>query len=69
MYFSGYHTDGFHAVVATTEKIKSVEPAKLNPALHPLKTFEGFTGSPRMAFEVMADGSCKITGPSAAVAR
>ncbi len=72
------NADGLRAVLATAERIKSVEPAKLVPALHELKNFEGLTGtfswnavgertgSPYVAFEVMTDGSYKITYPAAA---
>ncbi len=79
--FTLTNADGFRAIVATAEKIKSVEPVQLIPALHQLKNFEGFTGtfswnavgertgSPYVAFEVMADGSYKITYPPAAVTR
>ena len=77
--FTLTNADGFRAVLYTAEKIKSVEPAKLIPALHQLKDFEGLTGtfswnavgertgSPYVAFEVTPSGGYKITYPPAAV--
>jgi len=79
--FTLTNADGLRAIIATAEKIKSVEPARLIPALHELKNFEGLTGtfswnavgertgSPYVAFEVTADGSYKITYPASAVSR
>lgn len=76
--FTLTNADGLRAVIATAERIKSVEPAKLVPALHTLSNFEGLTGtfswnavgertgSPYVAFDVMADGNYKITYPAAA---
>lgn len=76
--FTLTNADGLRAIIATAEKIKSVEPAKLIPALHELKDFEGLTGtfswnavgertgSPYVAFEVMPDGSYKIIYPASA---
>ena len=76
--FTLTNADGFRAIIATAEKIKSVEPGKLIPALHELKNFEGLTGtfswnavgertgSPYVAFEVMPNGSYKITYPASA---
>lgn len=75
------NADGLRAILATAEKIKSVEPAKLIPALHQLKGFEGLTGtfswnavgeregSGFVAFEVTPSGGYKITYPASAVSR
>ncbi|OIQ94027.1 hypothetical protein GALL_240330 [mine drainage metagenome] len=79
--FTLTNADGFRAILDTAEKIKSVEPAKLIPALHELKNFEGLTGtfswnavgertgSPYVAFEVMSNGGYKITYPPEAVTK
>ena len=67
------------AIIATAEKVKSVDPGVLIPALHQLKDFQGLTGefswddkgerigSPFVAFNVNADGSYKIVYPQSAV--
>ena len=77
--FTLTNADGFRAILHTAEKFKSVQPAKLIPALHQLKDFKGLTGtfswnavgertgSPYVAFEVTSSGGYKITYPPAAV--
>ncbi|OIQ77388.1 hypothetical protein GALL_409220 [mine drainage metagenome] len=79
--FTLTNADGFRAILYTAEKIKSVEPAKLIPALHALTNFEGLTGtfswnavgertgSPYVAFEITPSGSYKITYPPEAVTK
>jgi branched-chain amino acid transport system substrate-binding protein len=79
--FTLTNADGLRAILYTAEKIKSVAPAKLIPALHKLKNFEGLTGtfswdakgertgSPYVAFEVTQSGSYKITYPPEAVTK
>jgi branched-chain amino acid transport system substrate-binding protein len=79
--FTLTNADGFRAILYTAEKIKSVAPAKLIPALHALTNFEGLTGtfswnavgertgSPYVAFEITPTGGYKITYPPAAVAK
>jgi branched-chain amino acid transport system substrate-binding protein len=76
--FTLTNADGLRAILYTAEKIKSVEPAKLIPALHELHDFQGLTGtfswnavgertgSPYVAFEVSSSGAYKITYPAAA---
>jgi branched-chain amino acid transport system substrate-binding protein len=76
--FTLTNADGLRAVIATAEKVKSVKPDVLIPALHQLKDFEGLTGtfswdakgertgSPFVAFNVNPDGSYKIVYPPAA---
>jgi branched-chain amino acid transport system substrate-binding protein len=66
------------AIIATAEKVKSVKPDVLIPALHQLKNFQGLTGefswddkgerigSPFVAFTVNADGSYTIVYPASA---
>ncbi len=73
--FTLTNADGLRAVLATAERVKSVKPGVLIPALHQLKDFEGLTGqfswdakgerigSPFVAFDVTADGSYKIIYP------
>ena len=75
--FTLTNADGLRAIIATAEKVKSVKPEVLIPALHQLKDFEGLTGtfswddkgerigSPFVAFDVAADGSYKIVYPAA----
>ncbi|MBS0593095.1 MAG: branched-chain amino acid ABC transporter substrate-binding protein [Proteobacteria bacterium] len=75
--FTLTNADGLRAIIATAEKVKSVKPEVLIPALHQLKDFEGLTGtfswddkgerigSPFVAFDVAADGSYKIVYPQA----
>ncbi|TAM51096.1 MAG: branched-chain amino acid ABC transporter substrate-binding protein, partial [Burkholderiaceae bacterium] len=77
--FTLTNADGLRAIIATAERIKSVKPDALIPALHQLKDFQGLTGefswdtkgerigSPFVAFDITADGSYKIVYPSAAV--
>lgn len=79
--YSLTNADGLRAILHTAEKIKSVEPAKLIPALHELKDFEGLTGtfswdavgerngSGFVAFEITPSGSYKITYPPEAVVK
>lgn len=79
--FTLTNADGLRAILYTAEKIKSVEPGKLIPALHKLDDFKGLTGtfswnsvgertgSPYVAFEVTPSGGYKITYPAAAVAK
>jgi len=79
--FTLTNADGLRAIFYTAEKIKSVEPAKLIPALHELKDFEGLTGkfswnavgertgSPYVAFEVTPSGSYRIIYPPQAAAK
>jgi len=79
--FTLTNADGLRAILYTAEKIKSVEPAKLMPALHKLDDFKGLTGtfswnsvgertgSPYVAFEVTPSGGYKITYPATAVAK
>ena len=76
--FTLTNADGLRAIIQTAEQIKSVEPARLIPALHKLHDFEGLTGtfswnavgertgSPYVAFEVTSSGAYKITYPAAA---
>lgn len=77
--FTLTNADGLRAIIATAEKVKSVKPDVLIPALHELKDFQGLTGqfswdakgertgSPFVAFDVNADGSYKIVYPPSAV--
>lgn len=77
--FTLTNADGLRAIIATAERIKSVKPDALIPALHQLKDFQGLTGefswdakgerigSPFVAFDIAADGSYKIVYPPAAV--
>ncbi len=77
--FTLTNADGLRAIIATAERIKSVKPDALIPALHQLKDFQGLTGefswdakgerigSPFVAFDITADGSYKIVYPPAAV--
>lgn len=79
--FTLTNADGLRAILYTAEKIKSVEPGKLIPALHTLTDFEGLTGtfswnavgertgSPYVAFDVTPSGAYKITYPASAVAK
>lgn len=79
--FTLTNADGLRAILYTAEKIKSVEPAKLIPALHQLHDFEGLTGtfswnavgertgSPYVAFEITPSGGYKITYPASAVSK
>jgi branched-chain amino acid transport system substrate-binding protein len=79
--FTLTNADGLRAIFYTAEKIKSVDPAKLIPALHQLKDFEGLTGtfswnavgertgSPYVAFEVTPEGGYKIIYPASAAAK
>ncbi len=79
--FTLTNADGFRAILYTAEKIKSVEPAKLIPALHALKNFEGLTGtfswnavgertgSPYVAFVITPNGGYKIIYPPDAVTK
>ena len=72
------NADGLRAVLYTAEKIKSVEPSRLIPALHNLSNFQGLTGnfswnaqgeregSGFVAFAIQPDGNYKITYPAAA---
>ena len=72
------NADGLRAVLYTAEKIKSVEPSRLIPALHKLSNFQGLTGnfswnaqgeregSGFVAFAIQPDGNYKITYPAAA---
>ena len=72
------NADGLRAVLYTAEKIHSVEPSKLIPALHKLSNFQGLTGnfswnaqgeregSGFVAFAIQPDGNYKITYPAAA---
>lgn len=77
--FTLTNADGLRAVIATAEKVKSVKPDVLIPALHQMKDFEGLTGtfswdekgerigSPFVAFNVKPDGGYTIVYPPAAV--
>ncbi|WP_298294016.1 branched-chain amino acid ABC transporter substrate-binding protein [Thiomonas sp.] len=79
--FTLTNADGLRAILYTAEKIKSADPAKLIPALHELKDFEGLTGtfswnavgertgSPYVAFEVMPGGAYKIIYPPSATGK
>ena len=76
--FTLTNADGLRAIIATAEKVKSVKPDVLIPALHQLKNFQGLTGefswddkgerigSPFVAFTVNADGSYTIVYPASA---
>ncbi len=73
--FTLTNADGLRAIIATAERIKSVKPDVLIPALHKLENFQGLTGtfswdakgerigSPFVAFDIAADGSYKIIYP------
>ncbi len=75
--FTLTNADGLRAIIATAERIKSVKPDALIPALHQLKDFQGLTGefswdakgerigSPFVAFDIAADGGYKIVYPTA----
>ena len=75
--FTLTNADGLRAIIATAQKIHSVQRARLIPALHHLKNFEGLTGtfswnavgertgSPYVAFEIAANGGYRITYPAA----
>ena len=77
--FTLTNADGLRAIIATAERIKSVKPDTLIPALHQLKDFQGLTGefswdakgerigSPFVAFDITADGGYKIVYPPSAV--
>ena len=77
--FTLTNADGLRAIIATAERIKSVKPDVLIPALHELKDFQGLTGefswdakgerigSPFVAFDITADGGYKIVYPPASV--
>ena len=79
--FTLTNADGLRAILYTAEKIKSVDAAKLIPALHELKDFEGLTGtfswnavgertgSPYVAFEVTPSGAYKIIYPATAASK
>lgn len=77
--FALTNADGLRAIIATAERVKSVKPDVLIPALHQLKDFQGLTGefswdargerigSPFVAFDITADGNYQIVYPHAAV--
>ncbi len=77
--FTLTNADGLRAIIATAERVKSVKPDVLIPALHQLKDFQGLTGqfswdakgertgSPFVAFDITADGGYKIIYPPASV--
>ena len=77
--FTLTNADGLRAIIATAERVKSVKPDVLIPALHQLKDFQGLTGefswdakgerigSPFVAFDITADGGYKIVYPPASV--
>ncbi len=77
--FTLTNADGLRAIIATAEKVKSVKPDVLIPALHELKDFQGLTGtfswdakgerigSPFVAFDIAPDGGYKIIYPPASV--
>lgn len=70
------NADGMRAILQTAARIKSVEPAKLIPALHQLRDFNGYTGqfswnqagerigSGFVAFVVTASGNYRIVYPA-----
>lgn len=70
------NADGLRAVFQAAEATKSIQPAKLIPYLHNMKSYNGLTGpftwdakgervgSPFTAFEVQADGSYKTVYPT-----
>lgn len=72
------NSDGMRAILETAEKIKSIDPAKLIPALHQLRNFDGYTGefswndvgerigSGFVAFEVTPSGRYKVIYPNTA---
>ena len=69
------NADGMRAILQTAARIKSVEPAKLIPALHQLRDFNGYTGqfswneagerigSGFVAFVVTPSGNYRIVYP------
>ncbi|MFP5407255.1 MAG: ABC transporter substrate-binding protein, partial [Gammaproteobacteria bacterium] len=77
--FTLTNADGLRAIIATAERVKSVKPDVLIPALHQLKDFQGLTGefswdakgertgSPFVAFDVTDTGGYKIVYPPASV--
>lgn len=77
--FTLTNADGLRAIIATAEKVKSVKPDVLIPALHKLKDFQGLTGtfswddkgerigSPFVAFDITPEGGYKIIYPPSAV--